>query len=88
MIPVVMLSGLNDDDNIVRSLDAGADDFITKSSGVKVIHARVKAHLRTKLLFDKVDRLRKSELSVMDVILDITSRQDIRKVLQLLSEKR
>lgn len=86
-VPVIMLTALSNEDDVVRALDAGADDFINKSSEHKIIHARIKAHLRTKILFDKTERVRESEASVLDVVLDITSSRDIRKVLQLLTEK-
>ena len=86
-IPIIMLTALNNEDDVVRALDAGADDFINKASASTIVLARINAHLRTKQFFNEIDRIRKAEASVMDVILDITSTQDIRKVLQLLTEK-
>ena len=41
-VPIILLTALNSDDEIVRGLDSGADDFITKpfNSNVLVAHAR------------------------------------------------
>ncbi|MCG2704361.1 MAG: diguanylate cyclase [Candidatus Omnitrophica bacterium] len=56
-IPVIMLTGLEDEDAIVEGLDAGADDYVGKSNSAKIIIARVKAALRVKRLQDEVKRI-------------------------------
>lgn len=45
-IPVVMLSGLDAEDDRVTGLDLGADDYIAKPFGVRELVARVRATLR------------------------------------------
>lgn len=45
-IPVLMLTGRDEDDDIVAGLDVGADDYMTKPFAVKVFTARVNALLR------------------------------------------
>ena len=45
-IPVLMLTGRDDDDDIVAGLEVGADDYMTKPFAVKVLSARVNALLR------------------------------------------
>jgi DNA-binding response OmpR family regulator len=45
-VPVIMLTALKDDDQIIRGLDSGADDFVTKPIGSEVLLARVRAILR------------------------------------------
>lgn len=45
-LPIVILSALESDDYIVRGLDAGADDYITKPFSTTVLPARVRAALR------------------------------------------
>jgi two-component system KDP operon response regulator KdpE len=46
IIPVIMLTGLDDDLAQVRGLEAGADDYVVKPTSVAVIRARVRATLR------------------------------------------
>ena len=43
---VIILSALGQEDNIVKGLEAGADDYITKPFSLKVLLARIKAVLR------------------------------------------
>ena len=45
-VPVVMLTALKDDEQIVRGLDCGADDFVSKPISNEVLLARVRAILR------------------------------------------
>jgi two-component system KDP operon response regulator KdpE len=45
-IPIIVLSGLKDEDLKVTALDAGADDYITKPFGHEELLARVRAVLR------------------------------------------
>ena len=45
-IPIIMLTTLDKDDEIVRGLDYGADDFVTKPFSREVLMARARALLR------------------------------------------
>lgn len=45
-IPVLMLTGKADEDDIVAGLEVGADDYMTKPFSPKLLTARVKALLR------------------------------------------
>lgn len=45
-IPVLMLTGLAEDDDVVAGLEVGADDYMTKPFAAKVLSARVNALLR------------------------------------------
>ena len=45
-VPIIMLTGLSADEDIVRGLKFGADDFITKPFNRAVLFARVDAILR------------------------------------------
>ncbi len=45
-VPVILLSAKTDEEAIVRGLDLGADDYVTKPFRVAELLARVKAHLR------------------------------------------
>ena len=45
-VPIVMLSALRNEAEIIRGLDAGADDYITKPFSVSELSARLRAQLR------------------------------------------
>ncbi|MBQ7816229.1 MAG: response regulator transcription factor, partial [Oscillospiraceae bacterium] len=62
-IPVIMLTAKNSEIDIVRALDAGAEDYITKPFGILEMVSRVKAVLRrcekqtkteSKIVFDGI----------------------------------
>ena len=45
-IPIIMLTAKSDEDNKIRGLDVGADDYLTKPFSPKELIARIKALLR------------------------------------------
>jgi two-component system KDP operon response regulator KdpE len=45
-VPIIMLTALKQDEDMVRSITGGADDYITKPFSVDVLLARVQALLR------------------------------------------
>lgn len=47
-IPIVMVSAKGTESDIVRGLDIGADDYVTKPFNPKVLMARIKAVLRSR----------------------------------------
>jgi adenylate cyclase len=53
-IPVIMISALSELDSIVRCIEAGADDYITKPFDPTLLRARVGASLERKHLHDQV----------------------------------
>lgn len=46
LIPILMLTALDGDDDMVRGIEAGADDVLVKPAGQVVLRARVRALLR------------------------------------------
>ncbi len=54
-IPVLMLTALNQVEDKIKGLDAGADDFVTKPFNDAELRARMNAFLRTKKLHDDLD---------------------------------
>jgi two-component system OmpR family response regulator len=45
-VPILIMTGRDDDEHVVRGLDAGADDYILKPVGAEVLKARVRAAIR------------------------------------------
>lgn len=52
-IPVIVISSLEDMDDVVRAIELGADDFLTKSFNPVLLKARVGAGIERKRLRDK-----------------------------------
>ena len=52
-VPVIMLTNVNRDEEVVRGLDYGADDFVTKPFSQDVLIARARAVLRRGDLADE-----------------------------------
>lgn len=70
-VPIIMLTALTDTENVVKGLELGADDYITKPFELKEVLARVNAALM------RVERLKPNEkaaarvLTLGDVSLDL-----------------
>jgi DNA-binding response OmpR family regulator len=81
--PVIMLTACHEEDNILRGLHMGADDYLIKPFSVKQLSARMTAVLRRY----NSDSYREpvSEVRVGDLLLDLQSHQVIRagKLVQL-----
>ena len=45
-IPIIMLTALGQEENIIKGLEAGADDYITKPFSFKILDARIKSVVR------------------------------------------
>lgn len=61
-IPLIMLTALEDREAMIQGLSAGADDFISKSSDLQVLKARVRAQIRRKQFEDENRRIREELL--------------------------
>lgn len=65
-IPVIFITALDDEDNLVKGLNLGADDYIAKPLSMKEVKARVKAVLRRSGI-KKADELVKYDGIVINV---------------------
>jgi two-component system KDP operon response regulator KdpE len=45
-VPVIILSVKSSEEDIVKALDLGADDYITKPFNTSELHARIRANIR------------------------------------------
>ncbi len=57
-VPVVMLTGLDDDESIVRAYESGATDFFVKSPQMTLLAERVRYLLRTSRMREELVRSR------------------------------
>jgi signal transduction histidine kinase len=57
-IPLIMLTAHDDRDAMIECINAGADDYIAKSSDFEVLKVRLRAHLRRKHFEDENHRFR------------------------------
>lgn len=60
--PLIILTALDDREAMIESLGAGADDYISKSSDMQVLKARVRAQIRRKQFEDENRRIREELL--------------------------
>jgi two-component system, OmpR family, KDP operon response regulator KdpE len=63
-IPVIVLSALGEEEQKVRALEAGADDYVTKPFGPRELVARLEAGLRRAVPGDEGPVLRAGELEL------------------------
>ena len=56
LVPVVMITGLEDKQYKIRSLEVGADDFLKKPFDLYELLARVRSLLRIKTLHDRLEK--------------------------------
>jgi len=56
LIPVTMLTGLDDREHRQRGIEVGADDFLTKPPEQSLLRARISSQLRIKRLTDQLER--------------------------------
>ncbi|MCB4756932.1 MAG: response regulator [Elusimicrobia bacterium] len=67
-IPILLLTALNQTEEKVKGLEAGADDFLTKPFENAELLARVKAHLRAKRLHDDLKKMEQLKDSLTHMI--------------------
>ena len=62
---LIILSSKNEEENVVRAFESGADDFISKPFGKKEIIARLKAIIR------RIERNETKKIKVKDIEIDL-----------------
>jgi PAS domain S-box-containing protein len=68
--PVIFLSALNRDENLVEGLDAGADDYLTKPINFVVLEAKLRSMQRSlSMQQESIDSLRRIQ-AISDNVLD------------------
>jgi two-component system, OmpR family, KDP operon response regulator KdpE len=72
-VPIVVLSARHSDDEKVRLLDSGADDYITKPFSTSELQARIRAHLRRAAL--RQEEQPSHRIEVQGIVIDIAKRR-------------
>ncbi len=72
-VPIIVISARGQEDDKVRALDTGADDYVTKPFGSRELLARIRAGLRHARL--DVNGRSLTELNVGELHIDIERRQ-------------
>lgn len=97
LIPVIMLTSMEDEKSMVTALESGADDYIKKPYSIKELLARMKVQLRTRKLqtelIKKNEELQKAyetikKLSITDVLTGVYNRGYIKEYIEKLLESR
>ena len=82
MLPVVMVTALEDRDERVKGLEAGADDFLSKPINPPELIARVRSLLRIRKLYETVQRQAR-QLAAWNELLEARVRDQVRHVEKL-----
>jgi adenylate cyclase len=87
MLPVVMITALEDREERVKGIEAGADDFLSKPVNPPELLARVRSLLRIRGLYETVQR-QKEQLAAWNRTLEARVGEQVRHVEKLQRLKR
>jgi DNA-binding response OmpR family regulator len=69
--PLIMLTALNHDDHMLKGLEAGADDFLSKPINREILLARAKAVMRRGMPIEKQNNMNPEVINYADGRLEI-----------------
>ena len=85
-IPVIMLTGREDQQAIFDGFNAGADDYVPKSSDVAVLRARIEAQLRRRQFEQEAHRIReelyRKDIEVAEANASLSERKRVEEELR------
>lgn len=70
-IPIIMLTAKSQEEDKIKGLSAGADDYVTKPFSVPELMARVKTNMRRAPLFEEKEKV----LTFEDISMDLIERK-------------
>lgn len=70
-IPIIMLTAKSQEEDKIKGLSAGADDYVTKPFSVPELMARVKTNMRRAPLFEEKEKT----ISFEDIFMDLVERK-------------
>ena len=82
-IPIIILTSSQDRESKLKGLDQGASDYVTKPFDAAELVARVKIHLKIKILQDELKKANEhfKELSVTDPLTNLYNRRFVTEIL-------
>ena len=80
-LPVVVLTGLDNDDEVARAFEAGADDFVRKPFKPVELVARIRGQLRLRGVMAELARKEKDAQVVLELTQALASNLDFRGIL-------
>jgi two-component system cell cycle response regulator len=89
-IPIILVTALNEAEDVVQGLESGADDYIAKPYNFRELEARVRAMLRIKFLQDELDlknrelelaNRRLKKLSITDGLTELFNHRHVHELL-------
>jgi two-component system response regulator MtrA len=72
-VPIMMLTGRDDNDDVIAGLEAGADDYVTKPYDPDVFAARARAAVRRQEVATSDDRVEIGGLVIDDLAFRVTA---------------
>jgi diguanylate cyclase (GGDEF)-like protein len=82
-IPVIMVSAREMDEDVIRGLDAGAHDYVTKPFNTRIVMARVRSAARSKEAHDTIAEMneRLAEIATTDGLTGVKNYRHLREAL-------
>ncbi len=75
LVPILVLSARTNEEDKVKALDLGANDYVTKPFGTGELLARVRAALRTSRYVDGINTPPEGRFVLRDFVIDYDSRE-------------
>jgi DNA-binding response OmpR family regulator len=78
-VPIIMLTGSDDEQDKARGLDLGADDYVTKPFGFVELQARIRAVLRRADRAEMGNKKKRSVYLMGDLLVDVPAHNVLRQ---------
>ncbi len=86
-VPVVVMTGLDADDEIARAFEAGADDFVRKPFKPVELVARIRGQLRLRGVMDILGQKEKDAQVILELTQALASNLDFRGILFTVTQR-
>lgn len=82
-IPVIVISSADDIDTVIKSIELGAEDYLSKPFNLPLLTARINASLARKRLYDK-EQARLQEIAILQEIdAELNATLDMKRVMEI-----
>ncbi len=86
-LPIVVLTGVDDEDEVTRAFAAGADDFVKKPFRADELVARVRGQLRLRAVQSELRHRERDLEVVLEITQVLASNLDVRSILQTVVQR-